>query len=369
MVDNIFVTKPTLPPLEELEPYLQEIWNNKILTNNGPLHARLEEELAKYLGVPYVCLFNNGTIALVTALKALVPTGEVITTPFSFVATSHAILWNGLTPVFVDIEADTLNLDPYQVEAAINSKTTAILPVHCFGNPAQLAVFEGIAKRHKLKLIYDASHAFGVRKNHESILNFGHLSILSFHATKVFNTFEGGAVICQTKEMKNQIDKLKNFGIESETSVLTAGINGKMSEFNSAFGLLQLKYIDEAISKRLEIDKMYTASLNSIENLEPIIFSKALTSRNYSYFPILVKPSYPSSRDELYWKMKSNGVHPRRYFYPLINEFQMYKHLTYSDSDLMPVAKKTADEILCLPIYPDLDARNIEFIVELLHPS
>ena len=369
MIDNIFVTKPTLPPLEEFEPYLREIWKNKTLTNNGPFHSQLETELANYLGVPYVSLFNNGTIALVTALKALVPAGEVITTPFSFVATSHAILWNQLTPVFADIEADTLNLDPCRVEAAISSKTKAILPVHCYGNPAQLEVFEEIAARYKLKLIYDASHAFGVKKNHYSILNFGHLATLSFHATKVFNTFEGGAIICQTEEIKNQIDKLKNFGIENETSVETTGINGKMSEFNSAFGLLQLKYIDEAIEKRKKINDTYIDAINSIENLDPVIPSEAVTSKNYSYFPVLVRPKYPSSRDELFWKLKSNGVHSRRYFYPLINEFQMYKHLPSSDSNLMPVAKKNADQILCLPIYSDLDMRTVDYIIDLITPN
>lgn len=369
MIDNIFVTKPTLPPLEEFEPYLREIWKNKVLTNNGPFNLQLEKELANYLGVPYISLFNNGTIALVTALKALVPTGEVITTPFSFVATSHAILWNQLTPVFADIEADTLNLDPCRVEAAISSKTKAILPVHCYGNPAQLEVFEEIAARYKLKLIYDASHAFGVKKNHNSILNFGHLATLSFHATKVFNTFEGGAIICQTEEIKNQIDKLKNFGFENETSVELTGINGKMSEFNSAFGLLQLKYIDEAIEKRKKVNDTYIDAINSIENLDPVIPSEAVTSKNYSYFPVLVRPKYPSSRDELFWKLKSNGVHSRRYFYPLINEFEMYKHLPSSDPNLMPVANKIADQIICLPIYSDLDMSTVNYIIDLITPT
>ena len=369
MVDNIFVTKPTLPPLEEFEPYLRKIWKNKTLTNNGPFHAQLETELANYLGVPFVSLFNNGTIALVTALKALVPAGEVITTPFSFVATSHAILWNQLTPVFVDIEADSLNLDPYLVEAAINSKTKAILPVHCYGNPAKLEVFEDIAMRYKLKLIYDASHAFGVKKNHNSILSFGHLATLSFHATKVFNTFEGGAIICQTDKMKNHIDKLKNFGIASETNVELVGINGKMSEINSAFGLLQLKYIDEAIMKRRKINDAYTDAINSIENLDLVVPSEAVTSKNYSYFPVLVRPEYPSSRDELFWKLKSNGVHSRRYFYPLINELEMYKHLPSSDPNLMPVANKIADQIICLPIYPDLDMSTVKYIIDLITPT
>ena len=339
----------------------------------GPKIEEFEKKIAKYLNVKYAVCVNSATSALHISciILGLNKSSKFWTSANSFVASANCGELCGAKLDLVDISLKDFNIsmDIIKKKLKEKNKPKVIIPVHLAGYPCDLKKLYDLTKKFKIKILEDASHAFGVRKNHESILNFGHLSILSFHATKVFNTFEGGAVICQTKEMKNQIDKLKNFGIESETSVLTAGINGKMSEFNSAFGLLQLKYIDEAISKRLEIDKMYTASLNSIENLEPIIFSKALTSRNYSYFPILVKPSYPSSRDELYWKMKSNGVHPRRYFYPLINEFQMYKHLPSSESNLMPVAKKTADEILCLPIYPDLDDSNVEFIVELLHPS
>lgn len=366
MVDNIFVTKPSLPPLEEFEPYLQEIWDEGILTNSGPFHAKLEEKLAEYLDVPYVSLTNNCTTALLIALKALALSGEVITTPFTFIATSHAILWNNLDPVFVDIEAGSLNLDPKKVEAAITPNTTAILAVHCFGNPAQLDLFEDIAKRHNLKLIFDASHAFGVQKNHKSILRFGDLSTLSFHATKVFNTFEGGAIISQTREMKENIDQLKNFGIVNEVEVKTLGINGKMSEINSAFGLLQLKYIDKSIKQRGGISRAYIEAINSIKGLEYIDSPEGVTRENYSYFPILIQPDYPISRDELYWKMKESGVHPRRYFYPLITDFDMYKNLPSANSNLLPIAKKTADQVLCLPIYPDLCLLAIHRIIELI---
>jgi dTDP-4-amino-4,6-dideoxygalactose transaminase len=366
MVDNIFVTKPFLPPLEEFEPYLKEIWDKAILTNSGPFHTQLEDELAEYLEVPYVSLVNNGTMALVIALSALAVTGEVITTPFSFIATCHAILWNHLVPVFVDIEAGFLNLDPNKVEAAITPNTTAILAVHCFGNPAHLEFLEDIAKRHNLKLIFDASHAFGVQRNHKSILNFGDLSTLSFHATKVFNTFEGGAIISQNKEMKDRIDQIKNFGIISETEVSVLGINGKMSEINSAFGLLQLKHIDKAIRKRGDIARAYIEAINLIEGLDYVGASQGVTQENYSYFPILVRPSYPISRDDLCWKMKEAGVHARRYFFPLLTDFVMYKHFPSANSKLMPIASKSADQVICLPIYPELGSLDVERIVELI---
>lgn len=366
MNDNIFVTKPFLPPLEDFTPYLQKIWDTGILSNCGPFHVQLEQELAAYLGVPFISLFNNGTTALVIALKALGAEGEVITTPFSFVATSHAVLWNRQTPVFADIEEDSLNLDPKKVEALITPRTTAILPVHCYGNPARLAEFEDIARRHNLKLIYDASHAFGVEDAQGSVLNHGDLSTLSLHATKVFNTFEGGAIISKTSEMKNQIDKLKNFGHAGETSVIETGINGKMSEINCAFGLLQLKYIDTAIQKRTEVSKAYRAAIDTIVGLDYLAPSLGGTKPNFAYFPILVRPDYAISRDALYHKMKASGVHPRRYFYPLITEFDMYKGLPSANPDLLPVAKKIADQVLCLPIYPDLDSASVARIVDLL---
>ena len=366
MIDDIFITKPFLPPLQEFEPYLNKIWDNGILTNSGPFHKQLEGELAEYLGVPQVSLFNNGTTALLASLTALGITGKIITTPFTFIATTHAIVWNNLEPVFVDIEPNSLNLDVKKVEAAITPETTAILAVHCYGNPAQSESLEDIAQKHNLKLIFDASHAFGVEQHHKSILNFGDLSTLSFHATKVFNTFEGGAVISQTKEMKILIDKLKNFGISSEITVDGLGINGKMSEVNAAFGLLQLKYIDVAIQKRGEVSKAYIEALGFIEGLDCISSPEGLTRRNYSYFPILVRPEYPLSRDELYSKMKRAGVHSRRYFYPLITDHKMYRDYPSADPNLIPVAKESADQVLCLPIYPDLDALGIKRVIDLI---
>jgi dTDP-4-amino-4,6-dideoxygalactose transaminase len=369
MNDNIFVTRPYMPPLEEFTPYLQKIWNSRILSNCGPFHVQLEQELAAYLGIPFISLFNNGTTALVIALKALAAEGEVITTPFSYVATSHAVLWNRQIPVFADIEEDSLNLDPQKVEALITPRTTAILPVHCYGNPARLAEFADIAQRHNLKLIYDASHAFGVENAQGSVLNHGDLSTLSLHATKVFNTFEGGAIISHTSEMKDQIDKLKNFGHAGETSVVETGINGKMSEINCAFGLLQLKHIDTVIQKRGEVSKTYRTVIDTISGLEYLSPSLGGTRPNFSYFPIMVRPDYPISRDDLYHKMKASGVHPRRYFYPLITEFDMYRDLPSANSDLLPVAKKAADQVLCLPIYPDLDDASVARIVDLLRPE
>lgn len=369
MTKDIFVTKPFLPPLEEFTPFLQKIWDNGILTNCGPYHAELERQLAAYLGVSHISLFNNGTIALVTALQAMADDGEVITTPFSFVATSHAVLWNRQVPVFVDIESDSLNLDPARVEAAITPRTKAILPVHCYGNPARVKEFADIANRHGLKLIYDASHAFGVSDAEGSVLNHGDLSTLSLHATKVFNTFEGGAIISHSAQMKDKIDKLKNFGHDGETSVVATGINGKMSEINCAFGLLQLKYVDAAIHRRGEVSKAYCAGIDAIAGLDYLDPALGGTTPNYAYFPILVRPEYPISRDDLYHHMKANGVHPRRYFYPLITEFEMYRHLPSASASNLPVARAMADQVLCLPIYPDLDDAGILRVLGLLTPQ
>ena len=366
MHDDIFVTKPFLPPLEEFIPYMQTIWDSGILSNCGPFHQELEKQLAEYLGVPYICLFSNGTIALLTALQAIEAKGEVITTPFSFVATAHAILWNDLTPVFTDIDPQNLNLNPSLVEAAITSKTSAILPVHCYGNPAATTAFAEIAERHNLKLIYDASHAFGVEDALGSILNHGDLATLSLHATKVFNTFEGGAIICKTIEMKDKIDKLKNFGHDGETRVVAMGINGKMSEMNSAFGLLQLKHIDDAIARRIEICTKYRNAIDNIEGLDYLSSSLGGVKPNGSYFPILIRPEYPLSRDELYHKMKKTGVHPRRYFYPLITSFDMYVDLPSADPAGLPVATAIAEQVLCLPIYPDLSGDMQARVLDLL---
>ena len=369
MPADIFVTKPFLPPLEEFFPYLERIWDNRILTNGGPYHVELERQLSDYLGVPYISLFNNGTIALVTALQALVDDGEVITTPFSFVATAHAVLWNRLTPVFVDIENDSLNLDPARIEAAITPRTRAILPVHCYGNPARVKELDAIAKRHDLKIIYDAAHAFGVRDAAGSVLNHGDLSILSLHATKVFNTFEGGAIVSHSAEMKDRIDKLKNFGHDGETWVPATGINGKMSEINCAFGLLQLKYVDAAIARRGEISQAYRTGIDRIAGLDYLDPALGGARANHSYFPILVRPDYPISRDALYHRMKAAGVHPRRYFYPLITEFPMYRDLPSARPENLPVALRLAEQVLCLPIYPDLSDADVARVLDLLAPQ
>lgn len=363
--NNIFVTKPTLAPLEEFVPYLQQIWDNKVLTNGGPFHEQLEKELCKYLGVEHICLFTNGTIALVTALQALRITGEVITTPYSFVATSHSLLWNGIKPVFADIDPNTLNLDPAKIEAAITPQTTAIMPVHCYGHPCDVEAIQKIADDYNLKVIYDAAHAFGVQDAQGSILRHGDLSVLSFHATKVFNTFEGGAIVCPDEKTKVRIDQLKNFGHVGEVNVVAPGINGKMSEFNAALGLLQLKYVDQAIVQRKEIDAAYRVQLKDVKGISCLNDSGEKFA-NYSYFPILVGADYPISRDDLYQKLKDNGIHPRRYFYPLISDFPMYRGLPSSHKENLPAATAVAQQVLCLPIYPDLDISVIDEITHFI---
>ena len=362
---NTFVTQPTLPPLEELIPYLEQIWDNKVLTNGGPFHQQLEEALCRYLGVEHIALFTNGTIALVTALQSLRITGEVITTPYSFVATSHSLLWNGIKPVFVDIDSSTLNIDPQLIEAAITPHTTAILAVHCYGQPCDVDAIQKIADDHNIKVIYDAAHAFGVNCHCGSVLNHGDLSVLSFHATKVFNTFEGGAIICPNAEAKAEIDHLKNFGFSGETTVVATGINGKMSEFNAALGLVQLKYIDQAISLRKLIDETYRQVLDAVSGIRCLARSAALQA-NYAYFPILVDDDYPLSRDGLYDHLKLQGIHPRRYFYPLISEFSMYQRGLSANSDSLSVARRAASQILCLPIYPDLSLDKVEEISRII---
>lgn len=364
-MNPIYVTQPFLPDLQEFIPYLEQIWQNKVLTNGGPMHQQLEKELAVYLGVKYVCLFNNGTNALFTALQALELTGEVITTPYSFVATTHAIMWNKLTPVFVDVCPNTLNLDPSKIEAAITEKTTAIMPVHCYGNPCDTEAIEQIAQKHNLKVLYDAAHAFGVQDKTGSVLNHGDLSVLSFHATKVFNTFEGGAVICHSEEMRQKINLLKNFGIASETEVVEVGSNGKMSEINAAFGLVQLKHIDEAIAQRKALDACYRQALSQIKGIHCLPPS-GQTISNYSYFPILVTEDYPLTRDELYQKLKDNNIFARRYFYPLISEFDMYKEMPSATVSNLPIASKATQQVLCLPIYAALEEEQHEIVIQLI---
>jgi dTDP-4-amino-4,6-dideoxygalactose transaminase len=361
----IYVTQPTLPELADFIPYLEQIWANKILTNGGSFHQQLEQALCDYLGVEYISLFTNGTIALVVALQALRITGEVITTPYSFVATSHSLLWNGIKPVFVDIDKDTLNLDPNKIEAAITRQTTAIMPVHCYGHPCAVEQIQKIADIYNLKVIYDAAHAFAVQHKNVSILNYGDLSVLSFHATKVFNTFEGGAIVCPDAKTKQRIDHLKNFGFVDEVTVVAPGINGKMSEINAAFGLLQLKGIDAALQKRKDIDCYYRKAFAKVKGIH-CLADNGETAANYAYFPILVQSGYPLSRDQLFEKLRVNGIYARRYFYPLISDFPMYRSLPSSAQSNLPVATKSANEVICLPIYPNLDMKSINSIIEIL---
>lgn len=369
MSDNpIYVTQPFLPPLEEFTGYLEQIWKNKTLTNGGPFHQELEKALCAYLGVDHISLFNNGTIALIAALQALKIKGEVITTPYSFVATAHSLLWNGIEPVFVDIDPKTLNLDPSKIEAAITSKTTAIMPVHCYGHPCDVEAIQEIADRHNLKVIYDAAHAFGVQCDCGSVLKHGNLSVLSFHATKVFNTFEGGAIVCPDAQTKHHIDQLKNFGFVDEVTVDVAGINGKMSEINAAFGLVQLKHIDAALEARKRVDALYRSLLKDIKGIRCLEGSGEKVA-NYSYFPILIGEEYSMTRDELYQKLKDNNIFARRYFYPLISEFPMYKNLYSSVSSNLLVAADAAKKVLCLPIYPGLMPVDQDRVIAALQSS
>lgn len=361
----IYVTQPYLPSLEEFTPYLQKIWENKVLTNGGPFHQQLEQALCEYLGVSHVALFSNGTLGLITALQALRITGEVITTPYSFVATAHSLLWHGNKPVFVDVEPTTLNLDPAKIEAAITPQTTAIMPVHCYGNPCDVDAIQKIADNYNLKVIYDAAHAFGVQCHCGSVLNHGDLSVLSFHATKVFNTFEGGAIICPDAKTKQRIDHLKNFGFVDETTVVAPGINAKMSEINAAFGLLQLQHIPHVMQRRAEIDARYREQLQHIPGIHCLPQAGQVVA-NHSYFPILVQADYPLSRDALYQKLKDQGIYARRYFYPLISDFPMYRGLPSAARANLPVAVKAAEQVLCLPIYPALNEEQQERIVAVI---
>ena len=357
----IYVTQPTLPPLAEFIPYLEQIWDNKILTNGGTFHQQLEQALCDYLGVKHLALFTNGTIALITALQALRITGEVITTPYSFVATAHSLLWNGIKPVFVDIDPISLNLDPAKIEAAITPQTTAIMPVHCYGYPCDVARIQEIADNYNLKVIYDAAHAFGVHDKNGGLLNHGDLSVLSVHATKVFNTFEGGAIICPDEKTKRRIDHLKNFGFVDEVTVVAAGINGKMSEINAAFGLLQLKGIDEALAKRKMIDARYRDGLKNVAGIRCTNVGEHVA--NYAYFPIFV---HSQNRDALYEKLKENGIFGRRYFYPLISDFPMYRSLPSAAQSNLPVARQISHEVICLPMYPNLENEQVDFIIKLI---
>jgi len=362
----IFVTSPSLPPLKELIKYLEQIWASKWITNNGDFHQEFEKKLAAFLGVKYISLFTNGTLALITALQELKITGEVITTPYSFVASTHALWWNGIKPVFADIEPSYCTIDPKRIEAAITANTTAIVPVHVYGNPCNVDKIQDIADTYGLKVIYDAAPAFGVEINKNSILNYGDLSVLSFHATKTFNTIVGGAIICHDEKTKKRIDFLKNFGFADETTVVAPGINAKMNELQAAYGLLQLKTYDEQIAKRRIVYDTYHKSLKNVNGIT-LLASKKGVRYNYSYFPVFVdKEKYGLSRDDLYNKLKKHNIYSRRYYYPLISNFSAYKGLDSAKSDNLPVANKITDQVICLPLYPDIEKSAIKRIIDVV---
>lgn len=364
-MSNIYVTSPLLPPLEEFIPYLEQIWQNKNLTNGGPFHQQLEHDLAEYLGVKHLSLFANGTLALLTAFQALRLSGEVITTPYSFVATSHSLLWNGLTPVFADIDPHTYNINPDRIEELITPNTTAIMPVHCYGIPCDVDKIQQIADVYGLRVVYDAAHAFNVRKNGISVLNHGDLSVLSFHATKVFNTFEGGAIICHDAKTKQRIDYLKNFGFAGETRIVAPGINAKMNEVEAAFGLLQLKHIDKALDARKAVYERYCEMLSCVKGLKFIDVPEDV-SWNHAYLPVLIEPSFGLSRDSVYELFKSDDIFTRRYFYPLISSFAMYRGFPTSAEEHLPFANEIASKVLCLPIYPELTPDDQQRVVDAL---
>ena len=364
--DIVTVTSPLLPNLDEFQVMLKQIWDSKWITNNGSFHKQLEKELAEYLKVPYVSLFTNGTLPLITALQALHVTGEVITTPYSFVATTHALWWNGIKPVFVDIDLATGNIDPDKIEAAITPRTTAIMPVHVYGKPCDTKRIKDIADKYGLKVIYDAAHAFGVEVNGESVLTAGDMSTLSFHATKVYNTIEGGAMVMHDEQTKKRIDYLKNFGFAGETEVIAPGINSKMDEVRAAYGILNLRQVDGAIEARHQVAIQYR---NALRNVKGITFFDDMPGvrHNYSYFPIFVnEEEYGMTRDELYFKMKDEKVLGRRYFYPLISEFSTYKGLDSARRDNLPNAHKMADSVICLPMHHALRGEDVERTLSLI---
>lgn len=365
--DNMIpVTSPLLPDLDEFHEMLKEIWKSKWITNNGNFHKQLEKELAEYLKVPYLSLFTNGTLPLITALQALHITGEVITTPYSFVATTHALWWNGIKPVFVDIDLATGNMDPAKIEAAITPRTTAIMPVHVYGKPCNTAAIQEIADKYGLKIIYDAAHAFGVEVNGESLLNAGDMSTLSFHATKVYNTIEGGALVMHDEKMKKRIDYLKNFGFADEVTVVGPGINSKMDEIRAAYGLLNLHQVDAAIEARQKVAIKYRKELRDVAGIT-FFDDMPGVKHNYSYFPIFVDASkYGMKRDELYSKMKEQNVLGRRYFYPLISTFSTYRGLDSANPSNLPNAHKMANSVICLPMYHNLRESEIERVINII---
>lgn len=364
---GITVTSPLLPPLEEFTELIEEIWASKWVTNMGQFHGQLERALAEYLKVPYISLFTNGTLPLITALQALNIKGEVITTPYSFVATAHAIWWNGCTPVFVDIDPSTCNIDPVKIEAAITPRTTAIMPVHVYGNPCKTKEIQDIADRHGLKVIYDAAHAFGVEEEGASILNAGDMSTLSFHATKVYTTIEGGAMVMKDTEMKKHIDYLKNFGFAGETEVVAPGINSKMDEVRCAYGLLNLKQVDDAIEARRKAAQRYREALRGLPGIR-FFEDMPGVRHNYSYFPIFVDAKeYGMTRDELYFKLQGQGIFGRRYFYPLISTFSPYRNLPSATPENLPVATRIADEVICLPMHHALSEEDVQKVIGVIH--
>ncbi|MFA7042796.1 MAG: DegT/DnrJ/EryC1/StrS family aminotransferase [Bacteroidales bacterium] len=360
---QITVTSPLIPPLEEFTPYLEDIWKRKWLTNNGYYHKKLEKALCEYLDVKYLSLFTNGTLALISALQELRITGEVITSPYSFVATTHSLWWNGIKPVFVDVEPNTFNLDPEKIEAAITPRTTAIMPVHVYGNPCNTEEIQAIADKYGLRVIYDAAHAFGVKQNGISILNKGDLSILSFHATKTYSTIEGGAIICHDEKTKQRIDYLKNFGFAGETTVVAPGINAKMDEIRAAYGLLSLRYVDDAIKRRGDVAVYYRENLKDVPGIT-FLEDMPGVRHNYSYFPIFVdEKQYVMSRDILYQKMKEANIFGRRYFYPLISTFSTYRGLESAKPENLPVANTVANRVICLPMHHELSKDDLKRII------
>ena len=360
---QITVTSPLLPDLNEFNEMLKDIWDRKWVTNNGKYHRQLEKELANYLKVPYVCLFTNGTLPLITALQAMRITGEVITTPYSFVATTHSLLWNGIKPVFVDIDPGSCGIDPEKIEVAITPKTTAIMPVHCYGKPCDMEGIQKVADKYGLKVIYDAAHAFGVEVDGKSVLEYGDMSTLSFHATKVYNTLEGGALVVKDEKMKQRIDYLKNFGFAGETEVIAPGINGKLDEVRAAYGILNLRQVDMAIEARHQVTIRYREALRNVDGIS--FFDDIPSIRhNYSYFPIFIDAGkYGMTRDELYFKMREQNVLGRRYFYPLISTFSTYRGLESSKQENLPVAHKIAEQVICLPMHHGLSEEDIAKVI------
>ncbi len=366
MDNKITVTSPLLPDLEALNEMLKEIWASKWVTNNGQFHQQLERALCEYLKVPYISVFTNGTLPLLTALQALRITGEVITTPYSFVATTHSIWWNGCHPVFVDIEEETCGINPDKIEAAITPRTSAIMPVHCYGKPVKMKRIQEIADKYGLKVVYDAAHAFGVEVDGESVLNAGDMSTLSFHATKVYNTVEGGALVMHDEQTKRRIDYLKNFGFAGETEVVAPGINSKMDEVRAAYGLLNLKQVDQAINRRRQVAQRYREALRNIPGVR-FFDDMPGVRHNYSYFPIFINAEeYGMTRDDLYFKMKSADVLGRRYFYPLISTFSTYRGLRSASPENLPVATRIANEVICLPMHHELSEADVERVLSLI---